>query len=38
MIVNIEQFKPCLEQIVGAEALRENELFIIYWIASFHSQ
>lgn len=25
MIVNIEQFKPCLEQIVGAEALLEYE-------------
>ena len=25
MIVNIEQFKPCLEQIVGAEALLEHE-------------
>lgn len=24
--MNIEQFKPCLEQIVGAEALLENEL------------
>ena len=26
--MNIEQFKPCLEQIVGAEALRENEPMI----------
>ncbi|HCT91749.1 MAG TPA: UDP-N-acetylenolpyruvoylglucosamine reductase [Lachnospiraceae bacterium] len=25
MIVNIEQFKPCLEQIVGTEALMEHE-------------